>query len=287
MVRLLPGDPAVAIGGPQASAQELDAIRKELGLDQPWPTQFARYVSDIAQGDLGRSYSTRQPVRDLLGDRVGPSIQLAGVALLVVLATSVPLGMFAAHMTREGRHPRIETAWTSVTAALGAIPSFMVAMLLIFVFAVTLNLLPVAGTEGWYSLILPVASVALAPTLILARIVRLQTLDALAQDYIRTARSKRLPWRTIYLRHIMPNVVPVALTVGGLLLASLIAGAIFVEQIFVRLGMGAMLVNAVLNHDYPVVQASVLVFGVTVVVANATVDVAVSLLDPRSLTADV
>jgi peptide/nickel transport system permease protein len=205
------------------------------------------------------------------------------LGLDITLFKSLPLGMLAAHITRQGRHPRFELVWTSMTAMFGAIPSFLLATLLIFIFSVWLRALPVAGTSGWQSLVLPVAAICLGPTLTVARIVRLQTLDALAQDYVRTARSKRLPQLSIYLRHVMPNVLTVALTIGGVLFSGLIAGTVFVEQIFSRLGMGTALVGAVITHDYPVVQTIVLLLGMAVVIVNTIVDVLLGLVDPRSL----
>jgi peptide/nickel transport system permease protein len=284
MVRLIPGDPALLIAGmDQATPERIASIRREIGTDRPWPEQFVQYVQNFARGDFGSSFTTKQPVSSLIRDRIGPSLQLAVLGLVITLFMSLPLGMLAAHITREGRHPRFELVWTSMTAMFGAIPSFLLATLLIFIFSVWLRALPVAGTSGWQSLVLPVAAICLGPTLTVARIVRLQTLDALAQDYVRTARSKRLPQLSIYLRHVMPNVLTVALTIGGVLFSGLIAGTVFVEQIFSRLGMGTALVGAVITHDYPVVQTIVLLLGMAVVIVNTIVDVLLGLVDPRSL----
>lgn len=283
MVRLIPGDPALLVAGTDVTHEDLTRIRAQLGVDQPWPKQFVRYTTDLIRGELGTSFSNSQPVARIIGDRIGPTAELAFASLAVVLIVSVPLGMVAAHATREGRRNRFELAWTAVTAAAGSIPAFLTAVLLVLIFAVWLGILPVAGREGWQSLVLPVASIAIGPTLALARIVRLQVLDVLAQDYIRTARSKRLPMRTIYLRHVMPNVVTVALTVGGVLFSGLIAGTVFVETIFARLGMGSALVNGILGHDYPVVQAVILMLGAIVVVVNTIVDILLGLIDPRTL----
>jgi peptide/nickel transport system permease protein len=283
MVRLIPGDPAIVILGQNGTPDQYRAVDHQLGLDRPWPAQFVSYVAGILRGDFGESFATRQPVAEVIRERIGPTAQLAGIALAVVLLVSVPLGMAAAHLTKDGRRPRLEVAWTAVTAVFGTIPQYLLATLLVFVFAVEVRLLPVAGMGGWQALVLPVASLAVGPSLALARIVRLQVLDALAQDYVRTAESKRLPLLTIYLRHILPNIVTTALTVGGLLFSSLIAGTIFVEQIFVRVGMGSSLIGAIQAHDYPVVQADVLLLGVAVVVVNAVVDLLLGMVDPRTL----
>jgi peptide/nickel transport system permease protein len=283
MVRLIPGDPAVVILGQNGTPDQYRQVDHLLGLDQPWPRQLVDYVTRALRGDFGVSFATKQPVREIILQRMGPTAQLAGLALVVVLLLSVPLGMAAAHLTADGRRPRIEVAWTTVTAIFGTIPQFLLATLLVFVFALELHLVPVAGMSGWQALVLPVASLAIGPALALARIVRLQVLDALTQDYVRTAESKRLPMLTIYVRHILPNILTTVLTVGGLLLSSLIAGAIFIEQIFVRIGMGSSLIGAIQAHDYPVVQADVLLLGLTVVLVNTVVDVLLGVIDPRTL----
>lgn len=283
MVRLIPGDPALVVLGPNGTVDQYRAVDHQLGLDQPWPVQFLDYVNRALHGDFGESFATKQPVGDVIRERIGPTAQLAGLALAVVLLVSVPLGMAAAHLTAGGRRPRLELAWTALAAVFGTIPQYLLATLLVFVFAVGLRLLPVAGMEGWQALVLPVASLALGPSLALARIVRLQVLDALAQDYVRTAESKRLPLLTIYLRHILPNILTTALTVGGLLFSSLIAGTIFIEQIFVRVGMGSSLIGAIQAHDYPVVQADVLMLGIAVVLINTVVDLLLGIVDPRTL----
>ncbi len=283
MVRLIPGDPAVVILGQNGTPDQYRQVDHLLGVDRPWPQQFVQYVTRAFHGDFGSSFATRQPVGDILRERIGPTAELAGLALAVVLLVSIPLGMAAAHLTAGGRRPRLEVAWTTLTTIFGTIPQYLLATLLVFVFALELKLLPVASGRGWQALVLPVASLSLGPTLALARIVRLQVLDALVQDYVRTAESKRLPLLTIYVRHVMPNVMATALTVGGLLFSSLIAGTIFIEQIFVRVGMGSSLIGAIQAHDYPVVQADVLVLGMTVIVVNAVVDILLGVLDPRTL----
>jgi peptide/nickel transport system permease protein len=283
MVRLIPGDPAVVVLGQNGTPDQYRAVDHQLGLDRPWTLQFLDYVNRTVHGDVGFSFATKQPVSEIVVHRIGPTAELAGLSLAMVLLLSIPLGMAAAHLTTDGRHPRLEVAWTSVTAIFGTIPQYLLATLLVFAFAVEVKVLPVAGTEGWQALVLPVASLALGPTLALARIVRLQVLDALAQDYVRTAESKRLPLATIYRRHILPNVLTTALTVGGLLFSSLIAGTIFIEQIFVRVGMGSSLIGAIQAHDYPVVQADVLLLGIIVVLVNAIVDVLLGIVDPRTL----
>jgi peptide/nickel transport system permease protein len=282
MTRLIPGDPAVNVAGIGATQEEIERIRAELLLDRPLPEQFAVYVSNLAAGDLGESFFTRQPVAELIAQRIGTSLQLAVAALAIVMVISVPLGIIIGAFTRERRHPRTEVAFTAVTSVLGSLPEFLAATFLAFIFAVWLRLLPVAGASGWEALILPALAVSIRPTAILSRIVRVETLNTLASDFMRTARGKRIPNRLIYGRHTLPNVVTAALTVGGLLFAGIIGGAVVVENVFARPGLGSSLVQAVLVRDYPVVQGVVLVLGVVVVVVNALVDLLLAAIDPRT-----
>jgi peptide/nickel transport system permease protein len=283
LVRLIPGDPTVTIAGLEASPEARIAIREQLGLDRSWFDQLGRYVSSLLHGDLGNSFITKQPVVDLLQQRLTVSVQLAGMALLVVLALSIPAGIAAGVLTRDDRRRRTELGFTTVTSIGGAIPEFLMATLLATVFGVWLRVLPVAGLQGSASLILPAAAVAIRPTLLLARIVRVETLNVLAQDYIRTARGKRLRNVRVYVRHVLPNVITAALALGGVLFAGLVAGAVLVENVFALPGLGTALVNAVIQSDYPVVQGIVLVLGVTVVVVNTIVDLLLGLVDPRTL----
>ena len=286
LVRWIPGDPAVVVAGPDANEAQLNVIRRSLGLDRPPLEQFATYAANVLRGDLGASFFSREPVARIIAQRVGTSVQLAGAALALVLLVAIPGGMLAAHLTRDGRHKRGEVGFTAVTSVVGSLPEYLAATFLAFVFAVWLRLLPVAGTEGWQSLVLPTLAISARPVAILTRIVRVETLNVLTQDYIRTARSKRIPERLIYLRHTLPNVITAALTIGGVLFAAIVGGGVIIENVFARAGLGTALVNGVLSRDYPVIQGIILVLGVTVVVANTIVDVLLATLDPRSLTRD-
>jgi peptide/nickel transport system permease protein len=286
MVRLIPGDPVLELLGtdPYPSPEQIAEARAALGLDKPFFEQLAVYVTDLARGDMGNSFNFRQlPVSQLIGQRIGASLQLASAALAMVLLLSIPLGLLVGALTREGRHKRVEMVFVSLSSVIGSLPEFLLATFLAFVFAVWLRVLPVAGGLGWQSLVLPTLAVALRPILILARIVRVETLNVLATDYIRTARSKQLRDRTIYFRHVMPNVATAALTIGGLLFSGIVGGAVIVENIFNRPGLGTTLVEAVRGHDYPVVQGVVLVIGVAVVAANAIVDLTLAAINPRSV----
>ena len=281
IVRLIPGDPGAVIGGTQSTNEERIAINHRLGVDRPLVEQYVDFWSDLLHGDLGTSFTTGDPVTKVLAQNAGPSLQIAGLALLLVLVTSIPVGIAFGALTRDQRHRRVETWFSGTTSVFGSLPELLTATLLTYFFALKLGILPVGGTDGWQTLVLPVIAVSLRPTAILMRLVRVETLGCLATDYVRTARSKRLPTRILYVKHVLPNVITAALTIGGLLFAELIAGMVIIEAIFARPGLGTTLVNAVLARDYPVIQGMVLVLGVTVVVANALVDLLLATLDPR------
>lgn len=281
IVRLIPGDPGVIIGGTQSTRAEQIAINHRLGVDRPLLEQYATFWTDLAHGDLGTSFTTGDPVTTVLAQNAGPSLQIAGLALLLVLLTSIPVGIALGALTRDQRHRGVETWFSGITSVVGSLPELLTATLLTYAFALQLGILPVGGSEGWNALVLPVIAVSLRPIAILMRLVRVETLSCLSTDYVRTARSKRLPNRVLYVKHVLPNVITAALTIGGLLFAELIAGMVIIESIFARPGLGTTLVNAVLARDYPVIQGMVLVLGVTVVVANGIVDLILATLDPR------
>jgi peptide/nickel transport system permease protein len=282
LIHLVPGDPARRIAGREASPEVVASIRESLGLNDPLPQQFLDYLRGVAQFDFGTSFVTHEPVSTVIATRLPKTAELAAAAFLTVMFIALPLGIIAGGLTRERRHPRVEVVFTAVTSVGGSLPHFLTATFLAFIFAVWLGLLPVAGSTGWTAIVLPTAAIALRPAAVLARIVRVETLNVEAQDYIRTARGKRLPGRVLYLKHVLPNVLTAALTLGGLLFAALIAGAVVVENVFAWPGLGTALVQSVQARDYPVVQGVGLLLGVTVVVVNTAVDVILAMADPRS-----
>jgi peptide/nickel transport system permease protein len=221
-------------------------------------------------------------VAQVIGQRLPATLELAGYSFLVAVAVAVPLGLVLGVLTRGGRRRGAELAFTSVSILLAAIPGFLFAVGLVYVFGVTLHWVPVAGQSGFSSYILPIASLATGPAVILARILRIETLSALRADYVRTARAKRLPAWRIYLLHVLPNALTATLTIGGLLLGAMIAGTVLVENVFAWPGLGSTIVSSIIAKDYPVVQGIVLVYGTGVLLINLVVDVALALLDPRS-----
>jgi peptide/nickel transport system permease protein len=284
-VRLIPGDPAELSLGFTAGAADKARYRHELGLDRPLLAQFGTYMRDLFRGDLGASITTSQPVGQVIRERIGPSAQLAGISLAITLIVGVPLGIIMAELTREGRRRKLDVWYQGLTQLVATIPEFLFATVLAFVFAVKLHLLPNTST-GWNGLVLPVAALALGATATLSRFVRVETLDVLAQDYVRTARSKRLPARMIMFHHVLPNVMTAALTIGGLLFAGIIGGAVIIENVFNRPGLGTILTQAMAQRDYAVIQGVTLVLGAIVIVVNVLIDFILAVIDKRSLARD-
>lgn len=282
MVHLVPGDPVRAALGAAAPNDVVETRRHALGLDDPLWLQYAHYLRGLGTGDLGTSMTSGLPVSQVIGDRLPATLQLAGLAFLVAVLLAVPLGLGMAVLTRGGRRPRVELGFTTTTVVVGAVPEFLVAVALVLVLSVRLGWLPVAGSDGPASLVLPVAALAIGPVAVLARIVRVEVLSVLEADFVRTARAKRLPARRIYLRHVLPNALTASITLGGLLLGALVAGTVLVENVFSWPGLGSTIVSSILSKDYPLVQAVVLVYGVAVLLVNLLVDVVLALLDPRS-----
>jgi peptide/nickel transport system permease protein len=282
MIHLIPGDPVRSALGLTAPPEIVELRRHQLGLDAPLLTQYVRFLRHLFAGDLGSSMTGGLPVSQVIGDRLPATVALAVAAFVVAVLLSVPLGLTMAVLTRGGRRRRTELAFTSSGVLVAAIPEFLLAVGLVYVFAVRLGWFPVAGRGGPGSYVLPVVSLAAGPAAVLARIVRVETLAVLDADYIRTARAKRLPQRTVYLRHALPNAVTATFTIGGLLLGTLVAGTVLVENVFAWPGLGSTIVQSILAKDYPVVQGVVLVYGIGVLLVNLAVDIGLALLDPRS-----
>src|SRR6478609_1211070 len=282
MIHLVPGDPVRAALGMTAPTDLVEAKRHSLGLDDPLLTQYVHYLGNLLHGDLGESIVSQLPVSQTISQRLPATASLALLAFVVAVAVAIPLGVAVAVATRRGRRRRTELAFSSTSVVLGAVPDFLVGVALVCVFAVSLGWFPVAGREGPSSYVLPVLALAIGPAAVLSRIVRVEMLAVLDTDYVRTARAKRLPATRIHLRHALPNAVTATLTLGGMLLASMVAGTVLVENVFAWPGLGSTIVQSIVTKDYPVVQGTVLVYGIGVLVINTLVDVALAVLDPRS-----
>lgn len=283
MIHLIPGDAVRAALGPTAPAELVASTREDMGLDDPLLTQYLHYLQNLVTGDLGTSIVSRLPVSDVVAQRLPATLQLAGLAFLVAVLIAVPLGVTMGVLTRRGHGRRTELAFTTSSVVIGTIPDFLVGVGLVYVFGVELGWLPVAGNDTPSAYVLPVLALAIGPAAILSRIIRVEMVAVLQADFVRTARAKRLPSRTVYLRHALPNALTASLTLGGLLLSAMVAGTVLVENVFAWPGLGSTIVSSILNKDYQVVQAIVLVYGAGVLIVNTLVDVALAVLDPRSM----
>ncbi len=287
MIHLIPGDPVRAALGINAPAELVESRREALGLNDPLLTQYWHYLTGVLRGEFGTSTSSGVPVAQVIGERLPATVEIAVLAFVVIIVIAVPLGASMAILTRGGRNRVGELAFTSASVVLAAIPEFLLAVGLVYVFAVSLSVLPVAGRDaGPPAYVLPVVSLALGPTAVLARIVRVEMLTVLGNDYIRTARAKRLPPPKIYFRHALPNALTATLTLGGLLLTGLVAGTLLVENVFAWPGLGSTIISSILTRDYPLVQGIVLVYGAMVLLVTLAVDLLLALLDPRSTIGD-
>ncbi len=282
IVQLIPGEPARLVLGPKASLSAVAAMRVRLGLNESFGQQLLHYLTGAVQLHFGTSFSTGQSVTTVLLERLPYTLELTGVAAAIMMIVGLGTGVLAAALTRDHRHPRLEVGFMFLTGLAGGVPSYIAATFLAFLFAVTLRWLPVSGASGTASVVLPALAVALPVVGLLARIVRVQTLNVFAQDYMRSARSKRLSTARVYTRYVLPNVLNAALTVGSVLFIGLVGGTVIVENVFAWPGLGTLVVQAVETLNYPVIQGATLLLGVIVVVINALVDVIRALLDPQS-----
>lgn len=282
MIHLVPGDPVRTSLGATAPQKLVEQRRHQLGLDKPLWQQYGDYVGRAVHGDFGTSLTSGEPVTQIVRTRLPTTMRLAGLAFLVAVLVGVPLGVLSAALTRDGRRRYSELAFTTATGAFASIPSFLLAVALIYLFAIRWRVFPVAEESGVSSYVLPIAALAIGPAAALARIVRVEGLKVLDEDYIRTARGKRLPARLIYLRHALPNMLTATLTISGLLLGGLIAGTVLIETVFAFPGLGGTLVTAVIDKDYPSVQAVALVFGFFILVINFVVDMLLAVINPQS-----
>ena len=290
ILRLTPGDPAAVIAGNSATNEDIERIREQLGLTKPILAQFWIWFSGVLHGDLGFSFFQNKPVATLIVQRLEPTLSLAAGTLLIAVLVAVPLGTLAAW--RMGGW--LDRLLSGFSVAGFSIPVFVIAYVLIYIFAIQLQWLPVQGYRrlfngsssasvgAWaYQLILPWLSLATIYVALIARVTRASVSEALTEDYIRTARAKGLKESTVLLRHALANAaVPIA-TVIGLGVALLIGGVVVTETVYAIPGLGSLTVDAVLNRDFPVIQGVVLFFSLLYVLVNLLVDISYLFLDPR------
>lgn len=277
MLHLTPGDPVTLMLGEFASRGEVARLRAELGLDRPLLVQYLRYLDRTLHGDLGRSIRSHRPVVDEIADRFPSTLQLAVAAMTVAVGAGLPLGVVAA----TARFPLVDSI-VMVSALVGlSMPTFWSGLLLILVFSLVLGWFPITESRGLAALVLPAVTLAAPAAAVLARMTRSSVLEVLRQEYIRTARAKGLGERVVVYRHALRNALVSVLTVVGLQFGGLLAGAVIVESVFARPGLGRLTVNAVLSRDFPLAQGVVLVIALLYILVNMGVDVLYVFLDPR------
>ena len=277
IVLRLSGDPAQIIMGADAPPEAVEAFRAAWGLDEPLWIQYLSYFWAILQGDLGRSMRDGRDAIVLVTERIPSTLALTLPALLIKIGLGVPAGIYAA-LHRNSLADRM----VMVVAVAGfTVPSFVLGLVLVLVFAVQLGWLPSGGQESWRHAILPVITLGIGGAAVLARFTRSAMLEVLGQPYIRAASAKGVPWRAVVTRHALPNAAIPTVTIIGFMVGSLIAGAVVVESVFSWPGVGRLLVVAVGNRDLAVVQCILLLVAATMVCANLVVDLLYGLLDPR------
>jgi peptide/nickel transport system permease protein len=273
----LTGDPVMMMLPPSASRDEIQALTAALGLDQPLYVQYARFLGRLARGDLGISLQHQQPAMPLVLERLPASLLLAVSALVIAVVVAVPLGLLAA-----ARRGTVLDHLAVLLAALGqSAPIFWTGLMLMLVLAVTLKLLPTTGYGTWQQLVMPALTLAAYPMAAIARLVRSGMLEVLEADYVRTARAKGLQERRVILKHAFKNAAMPVVTVIGLQFGLLLGGAIVCEMIFAWPGVGRLLIFAINNRDFPVVEGAVFVIAMVFVVGNLLVDLCYGWLDPR------
>lgn len=277
LIHFIPGDPVEVMLGESAQVADREELRKSLGLDKPVLTQWKDYLLNVLQLDLGSSLHSKQPITEILSERIPATFQLALVALLFALIISLPLGIVAA----TGKNTFWDKSAMAVSLLGVSIPNFLMGPLLILLFSMMMGWFPVSGREGPESVVLPALTLGTAMAAILSRMIRATLLDVINEDYIRTARAKGLSYVRVIMLHALPNTFLPLITLLGMQLGALLAGAVITEIVFSWPGIGLLTIEAINTRDYPLVQSCILLVSVSYVLVNAGTDVLYSVLDPR------
>lgn len=276
-VRLIPGEPARLVAGPQATLEDVEVVREELGLNKPIVTQYVDYVTGLFHGDLGMSLRTKRPVATEVSLRYMNTVKLTLGSLAWSVVVGVLLGVWS------GKHRSKWQDYTGMTMAISGIsmPSFWIGFLLIMVFSVNLKWLPTTGADSWKSFILPSIALGTSIAAIIARFTRSSIIEVMKEDYIRTARAKGLKERTVIWKHAFRNAMISVVTVVGLQFGFLLGGSVVTESVFAFPGLGSLLVESVNYRDYNAIQSLILIFSLHFVVINLVVDILYALLNPE------
>ncbi|MDH4224791.1 MAG: ABC transporter permease [Deltaproteobacteria bacterium] len=277
LIHLVPGDPVEIMLGENALPADLSALRSKLGLDRSLPVQYGDFITATLRGDLGESFTSRRPVTGLILERLPATLELMAGAMAVAFALALPLGILAA--LRHGKwQDRLATAFSLVGVAM---PNFWLGPLLILVFAIYLDWLPVNERGGLAHLVLPALTLGTSMAALLSRMIHSSLLEVLGEDFIRTARAKGLAERVVVVRHGLPNSLIPVITVAGLQIGALLSGAIITESIFDWPGLGSLLLESINTRDYPLTQGCVLTIALSYILVNLATDMLYAWVDPR------
>lgn len=277
LLHMIPGDPVEVMLGETANRSDKEALRRELGLDQPLSAQYTKFLKDLTLGDLGRSLYHEGKVSELVFARFPATLELTVAAMAIAILLALPLGIIAALK----RHTWIDRL-TLLFSLFGlAMPNFWLGPLLIIVFSIEFGLLPVSGRGGLSHLILPSLTLGTAMAALLTRMIRSSLLEVIHEDYIQTARAKGLTEKTVWLKHALRNSLLSVITILGLQFGALLAGSVITETIFTWPGIGRLTIQAIQTRDYPLVQGCVLVIAVSYLIVNLVTDILYRLVDPR------
>ena len=286
ITHIMSGDPALAMLGSDASAEQVEALRAEMGLDQPLTAQYISWIKDTISGDLGDSYFRHQTVIQALSERIGPSTELAIISELIAILIGIPLGITAAK--RKGG--AVDLAASSAAILGMSMPAFLLGLLFILLFSVNMGVLPVSGyvtvAKGRFAnhlsyMVIPCVTMGLVQSALIMRITRSSFAEVMGKDYIKTAKAKGLKERVILYKHVFRNAGATIVTILGQSFGSLIAGVAVLETMFNIPGMGQLIVDSVLKRDYPVIQGAVLFVSILYVLINLVVDISYGFIDPR------
>lgn len=277
LMHLTPGDPVQIMLGEYALPADIAQVREALGLNDPLPEQYFRFIKGAFQGDFGDSLFFRQPVMELINQRIGYTFQLSLLSMLISYLIAFPVGIISAVK---------QNSWMDNLGMVGALlgvsmPGFWLAMMLILIFSLHLGWLPASGVGTWKHLVLPAITLGTSGAALTTRLVRSSMLEVIRQDYIRTARSKGLSEKLVIYKHALKNALIPVITVIGLRLGFILGGAVITETIFARPGVGRLMVDSIFRRDYLVVQGVTFIIAISILIANMIVDITYSLVDPR------
>lgn len=277
LVHMIPGDPVRMMLGQKATQEQVEQIREQMGLNKPLVEQYATYITGIVQGDFGTSLKTGQPVLKEILNRFPATVKIAVSAILIAIVVGIALGIVAA----KYKDTIVDRAVLTLATLGVSIPGYWLGLLLMLLFAVKWKWFPIAGGTGFKDLVLPAVTLGVYASTIICRLTRSGMLEVLSQDYIRTARAKGIDETIILFRHAFRNVMIPVVTVVGLQMASLLGGAVLIEQVFSWPGIGTLAIDAIFSRDFPMIQGTTLFMGIVYVSVNIVIDLLYGFIDPR------